>query len=88
MASFREGLTDAAKNAAVAQLEPIAAELGGSLAQLAIAWAAKNPRVSTVITGASKVSQLQSNLGALDMLEKLTPEVMARIDVVTAALAA
>ena len=88
MASFREGLTDAAKNAAVAQLEPIAAELGGSLAQLAIAWAAKNPRVSTVITGASKLSQLQSNLGALDMLEKLTPEVMARIDVVTAALAA
>ena len=88
MASFREGLTDAAKNAAVAQLEPIAAELGGSLAQLAIAWAAKNLRVSTVITGASKLSQLQSNLGALDMLEKLTPEVMARIDVVTAALAA
>ena len=72
----------------MAQLEPIAAELGGSLAQLAIAWVAKNPRVSTVITGASKVSQLQSNLGALDMLDKLTPEVMARIDVVTAALAA
>ena len=88
MASFREGLTDAAKNAAVAQLEPIATELGGSLAQLAIAWAAKNPRVSTVITGASKVSQLQSNLGALDLLDKLTPEVMARIDAVTAALAA
>ena len=88
MASFREGLTDAAKNAAVAQLEPIAAELGGSLAQLAIAWVAKNPRVSTVITGASKVSQLQSNLGALDLLDKLTPEVMARIDAVTGALAA
>ena len=88
MASFREGLTDAAKNAAVAQLEPIATELGGSLAQLAIAWVAKNPRVSTVITGASKLSQLQSNLGALDMLEKLTPEVMARIDAVTGPLAA
>ena len=88
MASFREGLTDATKNAAVAQLEPIATELGGSLAQLAIAWAAKNPRVSTVITGASKVSQLQSNLGALDLLDKLTPEVMARIDAVTGALAA
>ncbi len=88
MASFREGLTDAAKNAAVAHLEPIAMELGGSLAQLAIAWVAKNPRVSTVITGASKLSQLQSNLGALDMLEKLTPEVMARIDAVTGPLAA
>ena len=87
MASFREGLTDAAKNAAVAQLEPIATELGGSLAQLAIAWVAKNPRVSTVITGASKLSQLQSNLGALEMLDKLTPEVMARIEAITAPLA-
>jgi voltage-dependent potassium channel beta subunit len=47
MAFLREGLTDAAKNAAVKKLEPIAAELGGSVAQLALAWVAKNPRVST-----------------------------------------
>ena len=87
MAFLREGLTDAAKNAAVAQLEPIALELGGTVAQLAIAWAAHNPRVSTVITGASKLSQLQANLGALEMIDKLTPEVMARIDAATAALA-
>jgi aryl-alcohol dehydrogenase-like predicted oxidoreductase len=48
---------------------------------------AKNLRVSTVITGASKLSQLQSNFGALALLDKLTPEVMARIDKATAALA-
>jgi voltage-dependent potassium channel beta subunit len=87
MAFLRDGLTDAAKNAAVAQLAPIAAELGGTLAQLAIAWVAKNPRVSSVITGASRLSQLQANLGALDLLDKLTPDVMARIDAATAALA-
>jgi voltage-dependent potassium channel beta subunit len=83
-----DGLTDPAKNAAVAQLAPIAAELDCSLAQLAIAWAAKNPRVSSVITGASRVDQLQSNLGALAVIDKLTPELLARIDTATAALAA
>ena len=87
LAFLREGLTDAAKNAAVQNLEPLAAELGGSVAQLAIAWVAKNPRVSSVITGASKLAQLQSNLGALALVEKLTPEVVARIDAVTLGLA-
>lgn len=87
MAFLRDGLLDARKNAAVAQLEPIAADLGGTLAQLAIAWAAKNPRVSTVITGASRLEQLQSNLGALALLDKLTPEVLARIDAITTPLA-
>ena len=87
MAFLRDGLTNPAKNAAVAQLEPIAAELGGTLAQLALAWVAKNPRVSTVITGASRLSQLQANLGALELLDKLTPDVLARIDAVTQPLA-
>lgn len=87
VAFLRDGLTHPAKNAAVAQLQPIAAELGASLAQLAIAWVAKNPHVSTVITGASKVSQLHDNLGALPLIDKLTPEVMARIDAATATLA-
>ena len=87
MAGFRDGLTDAKKNAAVAQLEPIAAELGGSVAQLAIAWAARNRHVSSVITGASQLTQLRSNLGALAVLEKLTPEVTQRIEAVTADLA-
>ena len=87
MSFLAPGLTDPAKNAAVAKLEPIAAELGASVAQLAIAWVAKNPRVSTVITGASSLSQLQANLGAAALLPKLTPEVMARIDAVTRPLA-
>ena len=87
MAFLRETLLDKQKNAAVAALEPIAQELGCTLAQLALAWVAHNPQVSTVITGASKLSQLQSNLGALDVLAKLTPEVIARIDAATLALA-
>lgn len=85
---LHSGLTDKAKNSAVAKLEPVAADLGASLAQLGIAWAAKNPRVSTVIMGASKSAQLKDNLGALPIIEKLTPEVMARIDEITAGLAA
>ncbi|MBK1686551.1 potassium channel beta subunit family protein [Rubrivivax gelatinosus] len=86
MAFLRDGLTDAAKNAAVAQLEPIAAELGGTLAQLAIAWAACNPRVSSVITGASRVDQLKANLGAMALVERLTPEILSRINGVTQGL--
>jgi voltage-dependent potassium channel beta subunit len=80
MAGMKDELLDAKKNAAVVALEPIAAELGASLAQLAIAWAAKNERVSTVITGASRVSQLHDNLGALAVLPKLTDEVMGRVE--------
>jgi voltage-dependent potassium channel beta subunit len=87
MAFLREGLTNPQRNAAVELLAPIAAELGGSLAQLAIAWAARNPHVSTVITGASNVTQVQGNLGALALVDKLTPEVLARIDAATLALA-
>ena len=87
MAFLRDGLTDAAKNAAVAQLAPIAAELGGTLAQLAIAWAASNPRVSSVITGASRLEQLQANLGAAELVDRLTPEVKARIDEIALPLA-
>jgi voltage-dependent potassium channel beta subunit len=87
LAFLRDGLTDAARNAAVAKLAPIAEELGGSTAQLAIAWILKNPRVSSIITGASRLEQLQSNLGALAVADKLTPEVLARIDAVCAPLA-
>jgi voltage-dependent potassium channel beta subunit len=82
-----QGLTDSAKNQAVAKLEGVAAELGASVAQLAIAWVAKNPHVSSVITGASRLSQLQSNLGAAALLPKLTPQVLAAIDEATLTLA-
>ena len=87
MGFLLKGLTDSARNAAVAQLDAVATELGCSLAQLAIAWAAHNPRVSTVITGASQIAQLRENLGALDVLPKLRPEVLARIDLISAPLA-
>jgi voltage-dependent potassium channel beta subunit len=87
MGFLTKSLTDERKSAAVTQLESLAAELSCNVAQLAIAWVAKNPRVSTVITGASKLSQLQSNLQAVDVLPKLTPEVMAKIDAISAPLA-
>jgi len=64
----------------LAQLEPIAAGLGCSMSQLALAWAARNPRVSSVITGASKREQLIENLGAIDVLPRLSPEILAKID--------
>jgi len=83
MAFLRDGLLDPAKNKAVLELEGLAHELGGTVAQLALAWVAKNPHVSSVITGASKLSQLQANLGALALLDELTPDVMARIDAIT-----
>lgn len=66
----------------VKQLTPLAAELGCSLAQMALAWCLKNPNVSTVITGASRASQVTENMKAIDVLPKLTDEVMARIEVV------
>jgi voltage-dependent potassium channel beta subunit len=87
MGFLRDGLLDEAKNAAVANLQPIADELGVTLAQLAIAWAAGNPNVSSVITGASSLAQLKGNLGAVDLLPRMTPELRQRIEVVTAPLA-
>ena len=87
MSFLVKGLTDPDRNAVVAKLEPIAAELGVTLAQLAIAWCAHNPRVSTVITGASTLAQLRANLGAVDVLPKLTAEVLSRIDAITLPLA-
>jgi aryl-alcohol dehydrogenase-like predicted oxidoreductase len=64
----------------VKQLQPIASEFGCSLAQLALAWCLKNPNVSTVITGASRRSQVTENMGALDVVPKLTSEVMEHIE--------
>ena len=83
-----ERVTDPDALKKVELLRPIAAELDCTLAQLAIAWCATNPHVSTVITGASRVSQVEENLKAADFIDKLTPDVMARIDTLTAALAA
>jgi len=87
MGFLAKNLDDPAKAKAITQLEGIAAELGCTVAQLAIAWAAKNPRVSSVITGASKLEQLRSNLGAVEVIGRLTPTVLEAIDAIAAPLA-
>ena len=66
--------------ARVEKLMPIADELGCTTAQLAMAWVLKNPRVSTAITGATKVAQIQDTLKSLDVVPKLTADVLAAID--------
>ncbi len=73
-------LTDANSIAKVKALLPVAQELGCTMAQLAIAWCLKNTNVSTVITGASRVSQVHENLKAAEVAAKLTLDVMARIE--------
>lgn len=64
----------------VKALTPIADDLGVTLAQLALAWTLHNPNVSSVITGASNVGQVEENLKALEVVKKLTPEIIDRID--------
>ncbi len=64
----------------VRKLTQFAADLGTNMTLLALAWCARNPNVSTVITGASRVEQVQENLKALDVLPLLTDEVMGKID--------
>lgn len=70
----------AEKIAMVKRVQAIAGELGCSSAQLALAWCLKNPHVSTVITGASRVDQVHQNMKALEVLPKLTDEVMGKIE--------
>jgi aryl-alcohol dehydrogenase-like predicted oxidoreductase len=58
----------------------MAVELGCTQSQLALAWTLKNKDVSTAVFGASKISQIEDNVGALAVLPKLTAEVLARIE--------
>ncbi|GAB5491052.1 MAG: aldo/keto reductase [Phototrophicaceae bacterium] len=64
----------------VREMSKIADDLGATMAQLALAWTLKNPNVSTAITGATKVSQVEDNLKAVDLLEKLDDSVMETIE--------
>ena len=80
-----ERVTEPAKVAAVEKLRPIAGDLGCTISQLALAWCLKNPNVSTVITGASRVSQVHENMKALEAVPKLTAEVVEAIETATAA---
>jgi voltage-dependent potassium channel beta subunit len=77
---LQEALTDQEKNAQVAQLKTVADDLDCTLAQLAIAWCASNPNVSSVITGASRPEQVTENMKALGVLDRLDDAVRARID--------
>lgn len=62
------------------ELTKVAEELGTSMAKLAIAWCVKNPNVSTVITGASRVEQVRENMAALDVVSQLSDDVMEKIE--------
>jgi len=77
---LQEQVTDKEKLEKVQALEPIATELGCTLSQLALAWCLKNPYVSTVITGASRVEQVHENMKASEVAPKITPEILERID--------
>jgi aryl-alcohol dehydrogenase-like predicted oxidoreductase len=75
-------LLDDKHNGRIVALKGVAAELGATLAQLAIAWCATNPNVSTVITGASRPEQVVENMGALAVIERLDADVLARMDAI------
>jgi len=81
-------LTDKAANEAVGKLEAVAKDLGGSVAQLAIAWCARNSQVSTVITGASRPEQVTENMKAATLIPKLDAAAMKRIEDITRPVAA
>jgi voltage-dependent potassium channel beta subunit len=73
-------MSDAASLARVEKLRPIADELGCSMAQLALAWCVKNPHVSTVITGASRPSQVVENFRTVEVIPLLTDDVKHRME--------
>ena len=81
---LRNELIDEGRNKKVGELKIIADQLGITLTQLSLAWCAKNPNVSTVITGASSAAQVRENMTALDAMPLLTEEIMARINSVSA----
>jgi voltage-dependent potassium channel beta subunit len=77
---LKSSLEDKKRLESVERLRPIAEGLGTSLAKMSIAWCVKNPHVSSVILGASRMSQLEENLAALEVVPQLTEDVMKRID--------
>jgi voltage-dependent potassium channel beta subunit len=80
---LKRSLTNKESNAKVAELKKISDSLDVSLAQFSLAWCAKNPNVSTVITGASSAEQVRENMTALDVIPLLTPDVMEKVDLVS-----
>jgi len=74
------GESAAEKREKVRRLKPVADEIGCTRAQLALAWCLKNPNVSTVITGASRAEQVTENLASQDVVDKITPDIIERIE--------
>ncbi len=81
MAWLRDYITPE-RIAVVRELTALAQELGMTTAQLALAWLLRVPEVSSVITGASKVSQLEENVAAVEHQDKLTEDVLERIEAI------
>jgi voltage-dependent potassium channel beta subunit len=79
---LREHVLTRESLAKVDQLVPITKDIGCTLSQLAIAWCRSNPNVSTVITGATDPAQVEENMGSLEFVSKLTPDVMERVEAV------
>ena len=77
---LRKELTNADRLAIVAALQPLAEQMGATLAQFSIAWCLLNPHVSTVLTGASRVSQVHENMKALEFVDRFTPDVLQEIE--------
>jgi voltage-dependent potassium channel beta subunit len=77
---LREHILTPANDDRIRRVLAVAKELDCTPAQLAIAWCAKNPRVSTVITGASRVEQVRENMAALDVLPKLTDDLLTQLE--------
>ena len=77
---LRDRLTDKKSLKMVKDLGKVAEELGIPLSHFSLAWCLKNPNVSTVITGASRVEQVRENMKAIETVPLLTPEVMSRVD--------
>ncbi len=80
MAWMKDDVENKQKAMAIAALAAMAAEIGCTTAQLSIAWCLKNPNVSTVITGASRLPQFAENIKALDVATKLDASVMKKIE--------
>ena len=77
---LKESTLSDARLTKVRKLDAISKEIGCSTAQLALAWCLKNPHVSTVITGASRIEQVHENLKALSAVEALGPEIMEALN--------
>ena len=81
---LQDQLTDKERLQKVAALQFVANNMGASLAQLALAWCLQNPRVSSVITGASRAEQVEENMKAMEFVDSFSADVLEQIDAIFA----